>query len=725
MSDVMRKVWNFILLCIPVWGLSILVMELLTGIPVLSLERFFFLCYFAAFFLAALLLRAWGRESLTWKLLPALPVAVLAILRDLVLFANAAAALLLFAGFLILRESPIWKWALTGATVLLLCLWIPKDGMPKYAAVFLILLCGITFSELRNRQSMYWTILLSVVLGITLAIPSSEEPMRWEGLRSAFSRIENYFVTKYKDIAYFFSGLFDADGTAYAGYSEVGRLGGGVSDSDWEAMLLDTNGKDHPVYLRGAEFAKLGQEGFSERVTDDLPVNSWLAEYLSALANSEMTKAEVYCFSQLEQASAEYRYIRTSDLLIPSTVYRVDKGLEYGLSEQKKKGFTYDFNFIALDQASPYYVSFAKATEQQDPVHASYEDAVAAAREYYGIRLSDYMSEEQYEKCLAAYDAMAEAPEYLDTSMGTERIRELARTITEGCETDLEKAERIEAYLRQYKYDTSVDLRGNENYVDAFLFEVERGYCVHFASAMVLLLRESGVPARFVQGFLYHPDEDGVILEKHAHAWVEAYLPGLGWVTFEPTSVMPAASETGWGREITDSGAGAPGQSGQPEPVQPPIVTPPVPVTPQEGTAEGKRSFWMILRTVGFYLLAVVAFAALLLTISLLIRRIRYKKLTPEGRLKADVNTICKSLDRELPEGTTAESVFEYLPYVKSEATRQRLESLFRAYYRVRFRGDAADPGLSEQAKGIIADIRKERRRNQRSQGVAKDPMTE
>ena len=66
-----------------------------------------------------------------------------------------------------------------------------------------------------------------------------------------------------------------------------------------------------------------------------------------------------------------------------------------------------------------------------------------------------------------------------------------------------------------------------------------RGYCEHFATTMVVMLRLQGIPARLVEGYL--PGEQGgtpgeqVIRKSAAHAWVEAWFPGLGWVDFDPT----------------------------------------------------------------------------------------------------------------------------------------------------------------------------------------------
>ena len=77
---------------------------------------------------------------------------------------------------------------------------------------------------------------------------------------------------------------------------------------------------------------------------------------------------------------------------------------------------------------------------------------------------------------------------YLDTLMATERMEELVKSITEGLENDYDKALAIEEYLRNsLKYNKKVDLRGYDNFVDAFLFEVKKGYCVHFASAMAVM----------------------------------------------------------------------------------------------------------------------------------------------------------------------------------------------------------------------------------------------
>jgi transglutaminase-like putative cysteine protease len=100
----------------------------------------------------------------------------------------------------------------------------------------------------------------------------------------------------------------------------------------------------------------------------------------------------------------------------------------------------------------------------------------------------------------------------------------------------------IQSYLSDgdnFTYDsnvTDIDCEGR-GLVDCFVWS-RRGYCQHYASTMVMLLRLYGVPARYVEGYLPGTrDAAGVerITQGRTHAWVEAWFPGYGWVEFDPT----------------------------------------------------------------------------------------------------------------------------------------------------------------------------------------------
>lgn len=138
--------------------------------------------------------------------------------------------------------------------------------------------------------------------------------------------------------------------------------------------------------------------------------------------------------------------------------------------------------------------------------------------------------------------------EYLDASfMGNGpfagRITALLNVILKDKDTDMAKALAVEAYLKT-RYSYSLDPRkgGGVNPVDDFLFYSREGYCEHYASAMAALLRAAGIPSRVVTGFLRGEWNDYgnyfIVREQDAHSWVEAYIRGSGWTTFDPT---PAA----------------------------------------------------------------------------------------------------------------------------------------------------------------------------------------
>ena len=131
-----------------------------------------------------------------------------------------------------------------------------------------------------------------------------------------------------------------------------------------------------------------------------------------------------------------------------------------------------------------------------------------------------------------------------------DRVSELARDITRGIFNPYDKAKAIERHLHTLGYDQEIPAPPyNADGVDHFIFELERGYSEYFGSAMAVLLREAGVPARMVVG--YTPREfDGnaghwVVREADSHGWAEAYFPGYGWVEFEPTPnwELPVAPE--------------------------------------------------------------------------------------------------------------------------------------------------------------------------------------
>ena len=130
-----------------------------------------------------------------------------------------------------------------------------------------------------------------------------------------------------------------------------------------------------------------------------------------------------------------------------------------------------------------------------------------------------------------------------------QRVRDLGQELTAGAETPYDKAKAIEAYLKTLTYSLSIDPPPYDaDGVDYFLFEQKKGYSEYFASAMTVLLRTQGIPARMVTGYTVGnqlPDYDiYVVTDSHSHGWVEVFFPGYGWISFEPTpgAVIPVAT---------------------------------------------------------------------------------------------------------------------------------------------------------------------------------------
>ena len=137
-----------------------------------------------------------------------------------------------------------------------------------------------------------------------------------------------------------------------------------------------------------------------------------------------------------------------------------------------------------------------------------------------------------------AYEAIRQTYTALPDHLQQE-LYDLARRAVEGSTSPYQMAFALQNYLsRSYRYTLEVAPQPAElDFVTNFLLQTKEGYCTYFASAMTVLCRMLGLPARYVEGYVADPDAQGhaVVTGMNAHAWTEVYFSGFGWLTFDAT----------------------------------------------------------------------------------------------------------------------------------------------------------------------------------------------
>ncbi|MDP9242298.1 MAG: DUF3488 and transglutaminase-like domain-containing protein, partial [Actinomycetota bacterium] len=178
--------------------------------------------------------------------------------------------------------------------------------------------------------------------------------------------------------------------------------------------------------------------------------------------------------------------------------------------------------------------------------------------------------------------ATPEAARYSHLPQGTpSQLRDIAFGIVTAAHatTPIDKVLAIWNYLRSppFRYDKKVDYRNDPNAIVDFLTKGHAGFCQHYATAMALLVRELGLPARIAVGYRPgHPDPNRpgtyIVTSQEFHTWVEVLFPTYGWLPFEPTpemtnpaaasyEVAPTASSCTGGKSCT-GGSAASGRQG-------------------------------------------------------------------------------------------------------------------------------------------------------------------
>jgi transglutaminase-like putative cysteine protease len=206
-------------------------------------------------------------------------------------------------------------------------------------------------------------------------------------------------------------------------------------------------------------------------------------------------------------------------------------------------------------------------------------------------RVSDWTGEELQTASDEVPDDIADRYLQLPDDF-SDRIRNEAEGVVVGAEGPYAKAMALQAYLRgdPFEYSTQVQHGHSNDVMEDFLFVTHKGYCEQFAGTYAAMARAIGLPSRVVVGFTKGTRDDSVppdepalfrVNGEHAHAWVELWFDGFGWVTFDPTpgrappnaqdwlNVPEQQDETGGGGETATTVPPNQGQPGGPAPTRP------------------------------------------------------------------------------------------------------------------------------------------------------------
>ncbi len=290
------------------------------------------------------------------------------------------------------------------------------------------------------------------------------------------------------------------------------------------------------------------------------------------------------------------------------------------------------------------------------------------------------------------------------------RVGTLARELTVGARTRLDKVEAIMAHLSTFRYTldlSDVEPDPDDDPIETFLFDTQAGHCEYYATALALLLREVGVPTRIVNGYYgAHYNDVGdfyAVRQADAHSWVEVDFGPLGWVTFDPTppSGRTAGDDASWwpaGAELLDAMRNAYLQW---------VIDYDFGKQLELLEGLGVRRQGQLVRPTTQTLAIGGGALALLVAGVWAWRRRRRTTLHPATR---QLRRVLRRLSRRGHAPTPSESAVAFARRLRDEgvAGADAVEAFARAYERARFGGQPRAPeGLAARADEVIAALRR------------------
>ncbi len=256
-------------------------------------------------------------------------------------------------------------------------------------------------------------------------------------------------------------------------------------------------------------------------------------------------------------AKVEVRGLRNRLIVSPGRIVRVANA---GLLEVERGG-----GRALLDEPSEYDTYWVKADTVNVGERRLARIPIPSGRRYQSLTQIGLGPPPRY----VPYPLAELADDMPEPLRGTDwgRLFRLSYRLSHGVKSELAVVRRVENYLLQegrYHYTTDVRTPGIEPLLE-FLFHTHKGYCQHFAGAAALMLRVAGVPTRVVVGFASGEQVDKntwAVRDEDAHAWIEVYFPGVGWVPFNPTPHAAAADVSPGLDVLQPSAAAAAGPGG-------------------------------------------------------------------------------------------------------------------------------------------------------------------
>lgn len=325
------------------------------------------------------------------------------------------------------------------------------------------------------------------------------KPIQWNWLNDKaiqiFPFIESWRNDNLDPNSFGFSSRYDI---SRAGYDSA-RLGGPVKLSENIMLTIETSASNN-LYLKGR--VKDFYTGSSWRKTKK---NSYEFKTGSEIGMRFGNDVKTY----QDEIKITHQKLITSSIFAPNTLNGVDSS----------------FKKYYVDDDSEAY--FPRVVTKKDTY------TVTSTMPYININ-----ELRKIDTASIASDIYKQLPDNI-----SDRVRKLSLSITGKYKNDYDKAKAIESYLRNnYKYSlTPSEIPKDAEFVDYFLFEGKEGYCTYFATAMNVMLRASGIPSRYVEGFLAEGSSSYVrnIPGTNAHAWTEVNFGPYGWIVFEATPAYP------------------------------------------------------------------------------------------------------------------------------------------------------------------------------------------